>query len=57
MSNSNYHYNKEKARIYRDAYRPSFNFSNLFKSLLSVILMGQSPLGSISYYRIKKSAK
>jgi hypothetical protein len=57
MPNSHQHYNKEKIKIYRDAYQPSSNISHFFKSLLSVILMGQSHVGSISYYRIKKSGK
>jgi hypothetical protein len=57
MSNNSLHYNKEKVKIYRDGYRSSSNISHFFKSLLSVIIMGQSPVGSVSYYRIKKSAR
>jgi hypothetical protein len=57
MANTNHHYNKEKARIYREAYRRSFRISYFIRSLLSVILMGQAPMGGIRYYRIKKSAK
>ncbi len=57
MPNNNLHYNKENVRIYKDAYRPSSHFAHFLKSLLSVILTGQSPLGSVSHYHIKKSAK
>lgn len=54
MPDNKFHYsNKEKVRIYRGAYRPSSNFSHFIKTLLSVILMGQSPLGSIHYRHLK----
>jgi len=53
MPNNSIHINKERVSIYRDIYRSSHNVSNFLKSLLSVIMMGQSPSGSVSYYRIK----
>jgi hypothetical protein len=53
MPNNSIHINKERVKIYRDIYRSSSNILNFLKSLLSVIMMGQSLSGSVSYYRIK----
>ncbi|HLK26953.1 MAG TPA: hypothetical protein VKT28_00125 [Puia sp.] len=56
MSKTNLHFNKEKVSSYRSNYRSS-SISYFMKSLLSVIVMGKSPVGSVSYYRIKKTSK
>jgi hypothetical protein len=39
-------YEVRKARIYKDIYRPSSNLSRFLGALLSIILQGQSPVGS-----------
>ncbi|MDZ4794684.1 MAG: hypothetical protein SGI83_10425 [Bacteroidota bacterium] len=45
-----HHY--ESAKIYRNYYKPSFNFIRLLKSVLSVFISGSSPAAS-TYYRRK----
>jgi hypothetical protein len=45
----------QKAKIYKDNYRPSSNILRLVKSLLAVILVGQSPVSTPSYNYVRKS--
>jgi len=52
MKKDHLHYVTRKARIYKDMYRPSsFGLSRFLGSLLSVILQGQSRIGSSDIYR------
>jgi len=43
-----------QAKIYRNAYRPSSNLSHFFKSLLSIIIIGNSTINSQPIYHSKK---
>ncbi|MDR3714409.1 MAG: hypothetical protein P4L51_16475 [Puia sp.] len=55
MKKNNMQHDTHKAKIYKDIYRPSTNPGRFLRTLLSVILMGQSPVGSGSYLHPKKS--
>ena len=46
MKKDHMQYDVRKARIYKDIYRPSSNPSRFFCTLLSIILHGQSQVGS-----------
>jgi hypothetical protein len=49
------YFDTHKSKIYKDIYRPSSNLSRFFKTILSVIIIGQSPVSIPSYHHIKKS--
>ncbi len=55
MKKNNMYYDTHKAKIYKDIYRPSSNPARFLRTILSVILIGQSPVGSGSHYPSKKS--
>ncbi len=55
MQKNNMYFDTHKTKIYRDIYRPSSSLSRLLKTVLSVILVGQSPVGNPSYHHLKKS--
>jgi len=55
MQKSNLYFDTRNAKIYKDFYRPSSNFSCFFRSIFSLIIYGKSIAGNPSYYRIKKS--
>ena len=55
MKKNNMYYDTHKAKIYKDIYRPSPSPTRFLRTLLSVILLGQSPVGSSSYMPPKKS--
>ena len=42
----------QRTRIHKDLYRPSTNILRVFKSVMSVIMQGQSPVG-INYSKRK----
>ena len=44
-----------KAKIYKDIYRPSTKLSRLFGTLFSIILRGQSQVGSPDYFISRKT--
>jgi len=46
MKHDHLHYDARNARIYKDIYRPSSKLSRFFGALLSVLIQGQSPVGS-----------
>ncbi|HLZ88002.1 MAG TPA: hypothetical protein VKQ52_12195 [Puia sp.] len=50
MKQDHLSYNVRKARIYKDIYRPSFKLSYFLGTLLSVIIHGQSRVGSPSMH-------
>ncbi|HPG10807.1 MAG TPA: hypothetical protein PLU37_04695 [Chitinophagaceae bacterium] len=52
MKNKEMSHLNESAKIYRNYYKPSFNFLRLIKSILSVIFSGSSPSAG-TYYRRK----
>ena len=43
MKNKNIVHAREEAKIYRQYYKPSFNFLRLMKSVLCVFISGSSP--------------
>ncbi len=54
MEKNNMYFDTQKAKLYKNYYRPSFNIYRFIKSLLSVIVAGQSPLESSYYYHKKR---
>ena len=55
MQKNDMHFATQKAKIYKDNYRPSSNILRHVKSFLAVILVGQSPVSTPSYNYIRKS--
>jgi|SRR5580658_1134135 hypothetical protein len=55
MQKNQMYFDTSKAKIYKQIYRPSSNLLHLIRTLISVILIGQSPVGNNVHYRIKKS--
>ena len=53
MVNKRMNYDVNQAKIYKDAYRPSSNLTRFFKALVSIILMGDSPI-TTDPYKIKR---
>ena len=53
MEKNNMYYDTNKARIFKDLYRPTPNLTRFFKSLFTVVLSGQSPLGSSAVHKRK----
>jgi len=54
MEKNTMYYEVHKAKIYKKEYRPSTNILRFVKSLLSVILVGESPISGQSSHVIKK---
>jgi hypothetical protein len=46
MQKNTMYYDTHRAKICKDIYRPSSNLFRFAKSLLSVIMMGQSPISA-----------
>ena len=44
MEKNNMYYNVHQTRIHRNVYRPSHSFISIVQSLLSIILVGKSPI-------------
>ena len=57
MQKSKMYFETSKTQIYQDSYRPSSRITHFFRTLVSVIVMGQSPAAAAntSFYRLKKS--
>lgn len=51
MKNKNLVHYHESARIYRNYYKPSFNFIRLLKSVLSIVISGNNPVATDMYKR------
>jgi hypothetical protein len=47
----NMHFDTRQAKIHKDLYRPSTNLTRFIKSLFTVVLSGQSPLGSSAAHK------
>ncbi len=47
------YFDTHKAKILKDLYRPSPNLGRFFKSLFTVVLSGQSPLGNSAVHKRK----
>jgi hypothetical protein len=50
MKKDHMQYDVRNTRIYKDIYRPSPNPSRFLGTLLSIILHGQSQVGSANYH-------
>lgn len=51
MKKSNMYYDTSLTRINKTIYRPSSNIVRLVKSVLAIILIGRSPVGTAAYSR------
>jgi len=47
------YYDVHRAKIHKTIYRPSSNIIRFVKSLLAVIMLGDSPISATSYARRK----
>jgi hypothetical protein len=54
MKRNHMYFDTQKVKVYRASYRPSSNLYRLFKTVLSVLIEGQSPMGGSHYYYGKK---
>ncbi|MHA4810170.1 hypothetical protein ACX0G9_18800 [Flavitalea flava] len=55
MKKHNLSYDTRKTKIYKDIYRPSSSLSRFLGTLLSVIVVGHSPVNSPDQPFIRKS--
>jgi hypothetical protein len=55
MKKDHLHYDARKTKIYKDIYRPSSNPSRFLGTLLSIILRGQSQVGTSDAFLSRKS--
>ena len=53
MEKNNMYYDTHKAKIFKDLYKPSPNLTRFIKSLFTVVVSGQSPLGNSAVYKRK----
>jgi len=52
MKNKSMYYEVHKAKIYKDAYRPSSNIGRFIKNIFAIIIFGNSPIsGEHQYHR------
>jgi hypothetical protein len=54
MNRDHMQFDVRKAKIYKNIYRPSTKPSRFFGTLLSIILHGQSQVGSPDYFISRK---
>jgi hypothetical protein len=45
MKKNNMYYDTQKAKIFKDEYRPSPNILRFVKSVMTVVVSGRSPIG------------
>jgi hypothetical protein len=55
MQNNSRYYEVEKAKVYKDLYRPSTSLSRFFKTLLGIMVSGNSPISHQKYYSSKRT--
>lgn len=48
------YFDTQRAKVYKDTYRPSSNIYRFVKSLMAVILDGHAPSGSYLHYHKKR---
>lgn len=48
------YFDTQRAKVYKNIYRPSSNISRFFMSLMSVIIDGHSPSGNYQHLHIRK---
>ncbi|HMF71948.1 MAG TPA: hypothetical protein VK616_10760 [Flavitalea sp.] len=51
MKNNSVHYSTTQVKTCRDMYRPSSNIGLFFKSIMSIIIVGHSPIVRSNYKR------
>jgi hypothetical protein len=49
MENKRMIYDVNQSKIYKDAYRPSSNLTRFIKALVSILIVGDSPITSYQY--------
>ncbi|MBS1597178.1 MAG: hypothetical protein JST75_03060 [Bacteroidetes bacterium] len=54
MKKNHMYFDTQRAKVYKDIYRPSSNIYRFFKSLMSVIVDGHSPSGNYMHYHKKR---
>lgn len=54
MAKSNMSFDTRNAKIYKDIYRPSSNLTRFLRTILSVILIGQSPVTHTDHHYRRK---
>jgi hypothetical protein len=54
MKNDSMRFDTRNTKIYRDIYRPSSNISRFLGTLLSVILLGNSPVNNLDHTHSRK---
>jgi hypothetical protein len=54
MKRNNMYFDTQRAKLYKDIYRPSSNLSRFLKTIMTIILEGHSPLSGTTYYYTKK---
>ena len=55
MNKTHMYFDTRNAKIYKDLYRPSSKLSRFFHTILSVIIVGQSPVSTPDYHYTRKS--
>jgi hypothetical protein len=53
MEKNNMYFDTRKAKIFKDLYKPTPNLSRFIKSLFTVVVSGQSLLGTPAVYKRK----
>ena len=48
-------FDTRNTKIYKDIYRPSSKLSRFFGTILSVLIVGQSPVSTHEHHYIRKS--
>lgn len=51
MEHSSMYFDTHRTQICKDFYKPSSGFVRFFKSLWTVLMVGQSPITATSYYK------
>ncbi len=54
MNKDHMSFDTRNAKIYKDIYRPSSKISRFLGTILSVILMGQSPVTHTDYHHMRR---
>jgi hypothetical protein len=55
MNKNHMDFDTRNTKIYKDIYRPSSKLSRFFGTILSVLIVGQSPVSTHEHHYIRKS--
>ncbi|HEX9514392.1 MAG TPA: hypothetical protein VF939_28055 [Puia sp.] len=55
MNKTHMYFGTRNAKIYKDIYRPSSKLSRFLGTILSVIIVGQSPVSNPDHHYTRKS--